>query len=192
MSLLHLPRLEARWKCWEAWRTFCICTDQSITALIAWRKAEWRKEVPDVPSLEAPEWSVFNQTNIGTVSRATLRGLLKDWVKRVWSSLCTTMTSWAETGSCIAETAPTTPLFQSNEMFLVACSTTTIIIIIIIFKGAIQDFLQSPHRATNRFQHVRLSGIAANVCKWHATHWALITCNMSFFVPHDTKGQLSN
>ena len=52
-----------------------------------------------------------------------------------------------------------------------------IIIIIIALKGAIRDFLQSPHSATNRLQHVRSSGPCAIVCKSRATHRALITCN---------------
>ena len=45
-----------------------------------------------------------------------------------------------------------------------------IIIIIIALKGSIQDFLQSPHCAANRFQHVRSRGPGANVCKSHAAH----------------------
>ena len=51
-----------------------------------------------------------------------------------------------------------------------------IIIIIIAFKGAIRDFLQSPHSAMNCLQHVRSSGRGAIVCKSRATHRALITC----------------
>ena len=51
-----------------------------------------------------------------------------------------------------------------------------IIIIIIAFKGAIRDFLQSPHSAANCLQHVRSSGPGAIVCKSHATHRTLITC----------------
>ena len=66
-----------------------------------------------------------------------------------------------------------------------------IIIIIIAFKGAIRDFLQSPHSAANRLQHARSSGPGAIVCKSCATHRALITCNMSCYVPLGTKGQLS-
>ena len=64
-----------------------------------------------------------------------------------------------------------------------------IIIIIIAFKGAIRDFIQSPHSAANRHQHVglRLSGTGAVVCKSRATHRALITCNMSCYVPRGTK-----
>ena len=66
-----------------------------------------------------------------------------------------------------------------------------IIIIIIVFKGAIRDFLQSPHSAANRLQHVRSSGPGAIVCKSRATHRALITCQVSCYVPFGTKGQLS-
>ena len=51
-----------------------------------------------------------------------------------------------------------------------------IIIIIIAFKGAIRDFLQSPHSAVNCLQHVRSSGTGAIVCKSRATHLALFTC----------------
>ena len=63
--------------------------------------------------------------------------------------------------------------------------------VIIAFKGAIRDFLQSPHSAANCLQHARSSGPGAIVCKSRATHRALITCNMSCYVPHGTKGQLS-
>ena len=54
----------------------------------------------------------------------------------------------------------------------------TIIIIIIAFKGAIRDFLQSPHSTAKSLQHVyvRSSGPVAIVCKSCATHRALITC----------------
>ena len=62
---------------------------------------------------------------------------------------------------------------------------------IIAFKGAMGDFLQSPHCAANRLQHVRSSGSGAIVCTSRATHLALITCNMSCCVPRGTKGQLS-
>ena len=65
-----------------------------------------------------------------------------------------------------------------------------IIIIIITFKGAIQDFLQSPHCAVNRLQHVHCDP-GTIVCKSRATHGVLITCNMSCYVPRGSKGQLS-
>ena len=66
-----------------------------------------------------------------------------------------------------------------------------IITIIITFKGAIRDFLQSPHCTANCLQHTHSSGPGAVVCKSRATHQALITCNMSCYVPRGTKGQLS-
>ena len=69
--------------------------------------------------------------------------------------------------------------------------TQIIIIIIIAFKGAIWDFLQSPHSAANCLQHARSSGPGAIVCKSRATHRVLITCNMSCYMPLGTKGQLS-
>ena len=51
-----------------------------------------------------------------------------------------------------------------------------IIIILVAFKCTIQDFLQSPHSATNCLEHVHSSGLGAIVCKSRATHRALITC----------------
>ena len=65
------------------------------------------------------------------------------------------------------------------------------IIVIILLTGANRDFLQSPHCAVNRLQHVHSSGPGAIVCKSCATHQALVTCSMSCFVPCGTKGQLS-
>ena len=44
-------------------------------------------------SLQGRERSVFNQTNIGTVSRATLGRLLRDGAGRVWAFPSTTMPS---------------------------------------------------------------------------------------------------
>ena len=67
-----------------------------------------------------------------------------------------------------------------------------IIIIIITSKGANPDFVQSPHCAANHLQHVCSSGPDAIMCKSHATHRALITCSMSWYVPSGTKGQLSH
>ena len=51
-----------------------------------------------------------------------------------------------------------------------------IIMIIIAFKGAIRDFLQSPHSAANCLQHVRSSGPGTIVCKSRATYPVLIMC----------------
>ena len=51
-----------------------------------------------------------------------------------------------------------------------------IIIIIVAFKGAIREFLQSPHSTANCLQHIRSSGSGPIVCKSRATHRALIMC----------------
>ena len=48
-------------------------------------------------TLQGWERSVFNQTNIGTVSRATLGRLLRDGAERVWAFPSATTPSWAET-----------------------------------------------------------------------------------------------
>ena len=48
-------------------------------------------------TLQGRKRSVFNQTNIGTVSRATLGRLLRDGAERVWAFPSATMPSWAET-----------------------------------------------------------------------------------------------
>ena len=48
-SGLQLGRAE----CFEAWGTFSAQTSQSITALTAWRKEEWRKEAADTPPSKA-------------------------------------------------------------------------------------------------------------------------------------------
>ena len=59
--------------------------------------------------------------------------------------------------------------------------------IIIAFKGALRDFVQSPHCVANRLQHVRSSGSGATEYKSRA----FIRCNMSCYVQRGTKGQLS-
>ena len=63
-------------------------------------------------------------------------------------------------------------------------------IIMIAFKGAVRDFLQSPHCTANCLQHVRSSGQGAIVCKSRATHGALITCNMSCATWYEGTTQL--
>ena len=69
-------------------------------------------------------------------------------------------------------------------------STPIIIIIIIALKGAIWDFLQSPHCATNCFQHVRESGQKTTVCKPCSTHWALVMCNILCVTGYKGTAQL--
>ena len=86
-------------------------------------------------------------------------------------------------------------------IIIITTTTTTtvvvvvvvIIIIIIAFKGANGDFLQSPHCAANRLQHVRSSGTGTIVCKSRATQRStyLIMCLMSCYVPRGMKAQLS-
>ena len=82
---------------------------------------------------------------------------------------------------------------HNNMIIVVTIIIITIIIILIIItlKGAIRDFLLSPHCAANCLQHVHSSGLGTILCKLRATHRALITCNMSCYVPCGTKGQLS-
>ena len=48
-EISHLVCSLAGQRCSEAWGTFSTWTSQSITALIAWRKEEWRKEAADIP-----------------------------------------------------------------------------------------------------------------------------------------------
>ena len=70
-------------------------------------------------------------------------------------------------------------LCQDGDVFIIIIIIiiiTIIIIIIIAFKGAIRDFLHSPHSAANCLQHVRSSGPGAIVRKSRATHLALFTC----------------
>ena len=76
-------------------------------------------------------------------------------------------------------------------MIIIIIIIIIIMIIIVAFKGANRDFLQSPHCAANRVQHVRSSGPGTVVCKSRATHRSLTTCNMSCYVPRGTKTQLS-
>ena len=79
-------------------------------------------------------------------------------------------------------------IFVPNHCLSI-CEVITMIMI--AFKGVIRDFLQSPHCAASCLQHVRSSGTGAVVCKSHATHRALIMCNMLCYVPCGMKGQLS-
>ena len=73
----------------------------------------------------------------------------------------------------LQDEAPHLPLSFAILVHAAPCCPT---IIIIVFKGAIRDFLQSPHSAANRLRHVRSSGLGAIVCKSRATHRQFITC----------------
>ena len=48
-QISHLVCSLAGQRCSEAWGTFWTLTGQSITALTAWRKEDWRKEAADIP-----------------------------------------------------------------------------------------------------------------------------------------------
>ena len=76
----------------------------------------------------------------------------------------------------VYQTTAASTHIQTEYQTKASCTDIITIIIIIAFKGAIRDFLQSPHSAANCFQHVRSSGMGAIVCKSRATHRALITC----------------
>ena len=58
-QISHLVCSLAGQRCSEAWGTFWTWTGLSITALIAWRKEEWRKEAADIPpsKVENNLWS---------------------------------------------------------------------------------------------------------------------------------------
>ena len=60
-------------------------------------------------------------------------------------------------------------------------ATNLIIIVMTAFKGAVRDFLKSPHCAANCLQHVVSSGQGAIMYKSLATHRVLIMCNMSWY-----------
>ena len=70
---------------------------------------------------------------------------------------------------------------------IIATTTTTLIIIIIAFKGAVRDFLQSPHCAVNCLKHVCSSGQS---CENHVQHIECLS-HASGCVPLGMKGQLS-
>ena len=53
---------------------------QSQGPSIAWRRGSARRS-----SLKGRERAIVNQTNIGTVSKATLGKLLRDGVQRIWA-----------------------------------------------------------------------------------------------------------
>ena len=52
-QISHLVCSLAGQRCSEAWGTFSARTSQSITALTAWKKEEWRKEAADIPPSKA-------------------------------------------------------------------------------------------------------------------------------------------
>ena len=96
LQISHLVCSLAGQRCSEAWGTFSARTSQSIsTDRLKERGVE--KGSGRHSTLQGRERSVFNQTDIGTVSRATLGRLLRDGAERVWAFPSATMPSWAET-----------------------------------------------------------------------------------------------
>ena len=79
--------------------------------------------------------------------------------------------SWVKHGN-----DPRHHFIQRNPPTTTRPAELSIIIIIIAFKGAIRDFLQSPHSTVSCLQHVRSSSPGATVWKSHATLRAHITC----------------
>ena len=59
-------------------RHTCGHTAKDITPSIARRREAWKEEALDDLSLKGRERAIVNQTNIGTVSRATLGKLLRE------------------------------------------------------------------------------------------------------------------
>ena len=64
-------------KCWEAWDTTCGHKAKDITPSVAWRREARKEEALDDLPVKGRERAVVNQTNIGTVSKATLGKLLR-------------------------------------------------------------------------------------------------------------------
>ena len=56
-----------------------------VTPSIAWRREAWKEETLDDLPLKGRERAIVNQANIGTVSKATLRKLLRHGVERIWA-----------------------------------------------------------------------------------------------------------
>ena len=63
-------------KCWRAWDTTTGHKAKGITPSIAWRREAWKEEALDDLPWKGRERAIASQTNIGTVSRATLGKLL--------------------------------------------------------------------------------------------------------------------
>ena len=98
-------------------------------------------------------------------------------------------TTTAAAAAAAATTTTTTMIMMMMIMMMIIIIIITMMMmmtIVIAFKGAIRDFLQSQCTA-NCLLHVRESGQGAIVCKSSATHRALITYNMSCYVPRGTK-----
>ena len=74
------------WKCWGAWDNTCGYKAKDITPSIHWRREAWKDEaLDDLPWKD--ERAIVNQTNTGTVSKASLiRQTLEPFQKRDWGN----------------------------------------------------------------------------------------------------------
>ena len=101
------------------------------------------------------------------------------WATQVRCLLCRLLTQFLQYGTKRVLSDKRSPGFYA----------VMIVILIIALKGAVRDFLQSPHCAANCLQHVRSFGRAQS-CANHLQHLERLsraTCR----VLRDTKGQLS-
>ena len=69
-------------KCWGAWDTTCGYKARDITPSIAWRREAWKEKALDIFLIRTRQG--HSQSNTETVSKATLRKLLRDRVEHIW------------------------------------------------------------------------------------------------------------
>ena len=72
----------------------CGHKDEVITPSIAWRREAWKEEALDDLPWKDERGAVVNQTNIGTVSKATLRKLPRDGLGRKIACFSVLIPSW--------------------------------------------------------------------------------------------------
>jgi len=93
-------------KCWESWDTTCGHKAKDITPSIAWRRKSVKRGSARWSSLKGRERAIVNQTNIGTVSKATLWKLLRDEVERIimdFFARIATILNWTELKYCMVK-----------------------------------------------------------------------------------------
>ena len=71
-------------QCWGAWDTTCRYKAKDITPLIASRREAWKEEALDDLPWKDERGGIVNQTNLGTVSKAKLRKLLREGVECIY------------------------------------------------------------------------------------------------------------
>ena len=99
LQISHLVCKLAGQRCSEAWGTFWTWTGQSITALVAWRKEEWRKEAADISPFD-----VGNDLGSTRLTLALFRGQPWETAERRGgahmgiSECCNVILSWDRNG----------------------------------------------------------------------------------------------